>query len=98
MKCYEHRESDAVGSCTTCGRGLCGSCAVEVGRMLSCRPCVPEAKVAATVPARIRTGDKGRAIGFIVGGLVFVVSSCRDREPSVILLGIGLLLCVVGFV
>ena len=26
MKCFKHPKQDAVGSCVTCGKGLCGEC------------------------------------------------------------------------
>ena len=36
MKCINHSENDAVGSCQNCGRALCGECYSEVGQKLSC--------------------------------------------------------------
>ena len=37
MKCFYHRESDAVGTCKACTKGVCGECAVDVGMGLACR-------------------------------------------------------------
>jgi hypothetical protein len=37
VKCFYHREADAVGSCKACSKGLCGTCAADVGKGLACR-------------------------------------------------------------
>jgi peptidoglycan/LPS O-acetylase OafA/YrhL len=36
MKCFQHREAEAVGTCKNCGRGLCSDCAA-VGIALTCK-------------------------------------------------------------
>jgi len=37
VKCFYHREADAVGTCKACNKGLCAACAVDVGGGLACR-------------------------------------------------------------
>ena len=37
MRCYYHREADAVAMCRHCGRGLCDACAAEVNKVSACR-------------------------------------------------------------
>jgi len=37
MKCFRHPESDAVGSCKQCAKGLCSRCVVDVGKGLACK-------------------------------------------------------------
>ena len=37
VKCFYHRERDAIGSCKACNKGLCPSCAVDVSNGLACR-------------------------------------------------------------
>ena len=37
MKCYYHRESDAVAVCKSCGRGLSPEFAVDVGPSTACK-------------------------------------------------------------
>ncbi len=37
MKCFNHRDADAVGVCQSCHRGLCVDCYAEVGNLLACR-------------------------------------------------------------
>ena len=40
MKCYKHNNKDAVGQCSTCNKGVCDQCAVDVRGKLFCRDCV----------------------------------------------------------
>ena len=37
MKCFYHRDIEAVGICKSCNRGLCGDCAAEIGEGLACK-------------------------------------------------------------
>jgi hypothetical protein len=37
MRCFYHRDLDAVASCKNCGRGLCPDCSADVGNGLACR-------------------------------------------------------------
>jgi len=37
MRCYYHQDKEAVGSCKSCGKGLCPDCAADVGKGLACR-------------------------------------------------------------
>lgn len=37
MRCFYHQDRDAVGSCKSCGKGLCPECAVDLGKGLACR-------------------------------------------------------------
>jgi hypothetical protein len=37
MRCFYHKDKDAVGSCKSCGKGLCVECAVDLGKGLACR-------------------------------------------------------------
>lgn len=44
MECYVHPNVDAIGTCTSCGRGICSDCAVEVRGKLMCRDCLAAGK------------------------------------------------------
>lgn len=37
MRCYYHRDADAIATCRHCCRGLCDACAAEVNKMAACR-------------------------------------------------------------
>ena len=39
MKCINHLNTDAVGVCTKCGRGLCTECKQELGGKIYCHVC-----------------------------------------------------------
>lgn len=40
MKCYYHREQDAAGTCSQCGKAACHDCLEDVGRAMLCRGCL----------------------------------------------------------
>jgi hypothetical protein len=37
MRCYYHRDRDAVGLCKSCGKGLCEDCQTDLGAGLACK-------------------------------------------------------------
>lgn len=37
MKCFNHKERDAVAICKYCGKGLCEECAVQIDDVISCK-------------------------------------------------------------
>lgn len=39
MKCYEHTDVEATGTCTNCGKAVCPGCSVELNGKLLCKPC-----------------------------------------------------------
>ena len=54
MRCFVHRDAEAVGVCRTCGRALCPGCAAEGRGGLSCRGRC-EAELEATTAWILRT-------------------------------------------
>lgn len=38
MRCFNHSEIEAVGTCKACGKGLCKECAADLGHGLACNP------------------------------------------------------------
>src|SRR5215468_8835391 len=45
MRCFYHHDREAVGSCKSCGKGLCPDCAVDLTKGLACRGrCEDDAK------------------------------------------------------
>lgn len=54
MKCYQHPETDAVGICRHCAKGVCKQCGVLVENCLACRYSC-EQQVART----LRTVERG---------------------------------------
>lgn len=39
MKCFTHTDSEAVGICKSCQKGICKVCAIELSTGLSCHDC-----------------------------------------------------------
>jgi hypothetical protein len=37
MRCYYHRDVEAIATCRNCCRGLCDGCAADVNKMSACR-------------------------------------------------------------
>ena len=79
MKCYYHRESDAIAVCKSCGRGLSADYAVDVGLGTACRgrceAAVAELNtiIARSKTAYSKTGSAYRrsAVSILALGLIF---------------------------
>ncbi|OQC67464.1 MAG: hypothetical protein BWX48_00702 [Verrucomicrobia bacterium ADurb.Bin006] len=37
MRCFYHQDKEAIGTCKSCGKGLCPECAVDLTKGLACR-------------------------------------------------------------
>ena len=37
MRCFDHHDRDAVGTCRVCSKGLCVDCAADLGVALGCK-------------------------------------------------------------
>lgn len=42
MQCYIHDEREAVGTCVSCGKGICEECRVEINGKNYCKGCTAE--------------------------------------------------------
>ncbi|MDX9991913.1 MAG: DUF4190 domain-containing protein [Anaerolineales bacterium] len=40
MKCYYHPETEAIATCTSCGKAICESCSVNVAGKILCQQCL----------------------------------------------------------
>lgn len=113
MKCFHHQDRDAVGSCKSCGKGLCAECAVDLGKGLACRGrCEDDAKdVIALIDQNIKLspraaklmacsrGANGGAFTFNLGiGAVFVLWGLTDPYPLKFLIIVGVFYLVFGAV
>jgi hypothetical protein len=80
MKCFYHNESDAVGVCRHCLKGICAECAVDFGDGLACKDhCESKAKATAQLVANTINAQKGLKTGRLLGpsfamvlGLIFL--------------------------
>ncbi len=106
MKCFYHPETDAVGICKNCNRGLCTECAVDVGNALACKNrCEERTKAADTIVTRNiylsqRTGTSYSlsTLVWIVMGLLFFVLGINAGPSPMQLISIlgGVLFAAVG--
>lgn len=42
MRCFRHAQSEAVGTCKQCFKGVCADCAIDTGIGLACSPACQE--------------------------------------------------------
>ncbi|WP_345552560.1 hypothetical protein [Microbulbifer aestuariivivens] len=81
MKCYYHRDIEAIGICKSCQKGLCEKCAVDISPGLACiNSCEEEVSSLNEVLERSKsayqkTGSAYRRNGLsmLLAGLVFLL-------------------------
>lgn len=100
MRCFNHPETRAVGTCKQCGKGICHDCAADLGHGLACRG-VHEADVEAVHALVVRniaaTREGANRVNWFtvplflaVMGAAFVAYGLTGpRAPNVITLGLG---------
>ncbi len=111
MRCYYHQEKEAVGSCKSCGKGLCPDCAVDLGKGLACRGrCEEDVRAVTALIERniklspkteqlIETGRKvrlGGAVFLLLCGLVFTGWSLLSGEGFSFMMILGCCFLVYG--
>jgi hypothetical protein len=37
MRCFNHRDKEAIAVCRSCGKGVCADCSVDIGRGIACK-------------------------------------------------------------
>ena len=95
MRCFYHQDKEAVGSCKSCGKGLCPDCAADVGKGLACRGrCEEDVRAVVALvdrnikfsPQTARILDSGRKIRSsaatfnLVTGAIFIAWGFSDTE------------------
>ena len=104
MRCFYHQDREAVGSCKSCGKGVCRDCAVDLTKGLACRAhCEADAQaliqlidrniqLSATSTNIIKSSRGVRSstaiFQFVTGG-VFIVWGLTDLERLKFLLVLG---------
>jgi positive regulator of sigma E activity len=106
MHCFYHRDTHAVGACKSCGRGICGDCAVEYAEGLACRGrCEQAVTELIELIARNRRAVVGSGrlvymfpIFFIAVGTVFAGAGAMTPRVSAFALFMGGAFVVLGVV
>jgi hypothetical protein len=74
MRCFYHRDVEAVGNCKNCARGLCGACASEVENGLACRNrCEEEVRALNRIVARNKTAFERASATYLRTALFYVL-------------------------
>jgi len=83
MKCFVHRDTDAVGTCRACNKGLCPTCVKDLGHSICCHgACETKARTldsqvaqSSAVLAAQRRNRFLAPIFFILAGALFIAFS-----------------------
>lgn len=97
MVCFYHEDRDAVGTCKSCGRGLCQECAVDLSKGLACRGrCETDAQafiqlIDSNILREVKTGRAARSangIFFILMGVLFAAWGLSYPRPLIAIMGV----------
>lgn len=108
MRCFYHEDREAVGTCKSCGKGLCRECAVDLTKGLACRGrCEADAQAVIQLidrniqisPDAARMVRRSRAFNssvgvfhMVLGGLFLAWGLSDERRHLLSVLGIGFIL------
>jgi hypothetical protein len=105
MKCFYHDDSEAVGTCKSCGKGLCRECAVDLAKGLACKNrCEKDAQAVIDLIARniqmtpfsarlLESGTSARSgtvVLFFFLGVVFVIGGYLRSQTVDFIVVVGL--------
>ncbi|MGA2198914.1 MAG: hypothetical protein ABSG45_03150 [Nitrososphaerales archaeon] len=81
MKCYVHQDTDAIGVCSMCGKGVCNVCVVKLGGKFYCKDDADRvfgrrltARARSGAPQRSAVVMAGSLLAYLLGGLAVVLS------------------------
>lgn len=111
MKCYTHKDAEAVAVCVHCGRALCATCATpsQSGRLVCSPACAAASKqieefIASTRHKAVRGARVASYFCFIVAAIFFVSAIAfyfdLHKWPLTIFVGasgVGFMIAGVGY-
>lgn len=77
MRCYVHSERDAVGTCVSCGKGICEECRVEIVGKNHCKRCAAERATRAGSQLEGEEGEKNWLVALLLSIFVGVIGVDR---------------------
>ena len=102
MKCFRHAQSEAVGICKHCSKGVCSECANDTGFGVVCSPGCKDEVIA--IRAMIERNKRAfpiapktharNALFLALFGLAFVTFGLTQRNDWFLLW----FLCAIGFI
>lgn len=111
MRCFYHQDKDAVGSCKSCGKGLCAECAADLGKGLACRGhCEADVQAVISLIDRniqlqptttrlIQAGGSARMAGslfFLASGAVFLIYGLTSEREMTFVTILGVCFLAYG--
>ncbi len=96
MKCYQHRDADAIGICKACGKGLCEKCIVNADFGITCsEKCTKEVTQGhklITNAVTLYSGQKKTSLLhplFVISmGVLFLIFGIQEELWAIIPVGI----------
>ena len=68
MNCFKHQDTNSVGVCRNCFKGVCSECAIEFDSGIACsEECLEKAKATVQVIANSVLAQKGAKAGRFIG-------------------------------
>ncbi|TKJ28914.1 MAG: hypothetical protein CEE40_10340 [Chloroflexi bacterium B3_Chlor] len=102
MNCYTHPDTDAVATCTECGKALCGTCAIDVAGKICCRECLESRRSARSVPTLERPPMNPLALASLALGIVefggILFCCCHFMIGGAWMLVFGIPAAIMGWV
>lgn len=112
MKCFNHRELDAIAVCKHCGKALCSACMADVKGVASCKGMCESAAAATLVQAELARCNLELqvpiwngvarfcyAMGLGMGGfgIFALINSVGIPETAFLPIGMGVVLCLSAY-
>ncbi|WP_230739776.1 hypothetical protein [Methanooceanicella nereidis] len=79
MRCINHPERGAIGTCSRCGRPICGECNVLVGNRFTCKNCASLMAKASCAPTSRREPILALVLSFLLPGLGQIYNGDTNR-------------------
>jgi len=113
MNCFYHPNQEAIGTCKSCGKGLCAACATDLGKGLACRNrCEADAQAMIDLVSRgiarmpadektrtyVRSITKGAIAFRIVVGAVFLLWGLTNPSRLIFTIVMGIVFIIYGIV
>ena len=106
MKCFRHAQSDAVGTCKFCFKGVCAQCATDTGVGIACSPeCQQEVKLLKAIIDRNKQAfplaakaNTRNAILLFLFGFTFLGFGAIEEDRSLLLFfgAVGVIMLIGG--
>jgi hypothetical protein len=104
MKCFNHKDVDAVGICKNCNRGLCHDCLIDIKYGIACKNgCADEViAVEKLIQRNINTSSKKynmvTPVFLMLIGVLFIYTGWQDEKTRKFIIPSGLIMLAFGII